>query len=155
MDIKRWVILVSSLVFIFAVFQAADAKVLNTTIITFDQPTLDRGFPVYSADRDFFIPILPNQFSELSVKISKTDSVENLPAGKQVASASYLLDMKPGYSGFLKQMSLMSFEVDDLSGDEVVYFFDNNYNVWRPLKTKIDYNRGRVQAETIFPYLPL
>ena len=155
MDIKRWVILVSSLVFIFAVFQAADAKVLNTTIITFDQPTLDRGFPVYSADRDFFIPILPNQFSELSVKISKTDSVENLPAGKQVASASYLLDMKPGYSGFLKQMSLMSFEVDDLSGDEVVYFFDNNYNVWRPLKTKIDYNRGRVQAETIFPYTQL
>ena len=155
MDIKRWIILVSSLVFVFAVFQAADAKVVDTTIINFDQPTLDRGFPVYSVDRDFFIPILPRQFNELSVKISKTDPVGQLPVGKKAASSYYLLDMKPGYSGFLKQMSLMSFEMPSLTGNEVVYFFDNHYNTWRPLKTKIDYKRGRVQAETIFPYTQL
>lgn len=151
MDIKRWLILVSSLVFLFAIYQAADAKSLDLVEINFDKGTLDRGFPVYSQDRNFFVPIYPKQFSELKVKLS-LENCDALLAGKQFVSSCYLLDMKPGYSGFLKKPSWLTFNVDELSGDEVVYFYDNHYQAWRPLKTSIDFNRGRVQAWTIFPY---
>lgn len=151
MDIKRWLILVSSLVFLFAIYQAADAQTLDIVEINFDQNTLDRGFPVYSSDRDFFVPIFPKQFNKLDVRLSQVVGEPVLP-GKQYASSSYLLDMKPGYSGFLQKPILLSFQVDSLNGDEVIYFYDKHYQTWRSLKTSIDYNRGRVQAWSIFPY---
>ncbi|MBT5337850.1 D-alanyl-D-alanine carboxypeptidase [Candidatus Falkowbacteria bacterium] len=154
MDIKRWVVLLSIIVFCFAIYQAADAKTLDTVIVDFDQSTLERGYTVQSVDKQLWVPIFPNfHQGKLLVKISKNDNFNDLPEKKKAVSGFYTFDIRKDKPGFMERAQLiaMTYESDnDL--DKAIYFYDNHQQKWRELPSKIDYENKLIRAKTIFPY---
>ena len=154
MDIKRWIILASIVVFSFAIYQAADAKVLSTTIVSFDKETLERGYTVKSADGSLMVPIFPKYFqNKLTVKISEQIVTPALPNDKVAVSGYYIYDFRTGKPGFLDKPATIAFKLaKTVDSGQQVYFYDKAKNLWRPLPTTIDEKNNLVRTKTIFPY---
>jgi hypothetical protein len=154
MDIKRWIVLVSIIVFFFGIYQAADAATLESSVVAFDTVTMQRGFPVSSVDKNFTVPVMPNHFSEkLSIKIDEENNVDRLPDGKSAVSAFYTYDLKTNYSGILKRPIYLCFRnLVGLSADAGIYFYDKHQGVWRELDSDLNLAEGSIRAKTVFPY---
>ena len=154
MDIKRWVVLISIIVFCFAIYQAADAKTLDTVIVDFDQETLERGYTVQSVDKQLWVPIFPKfHQGKLLVKISRNDDFNELPEGKKAVSGFYTFDIQKEKPGFMERAQLIAMTYDsDNELDKAIYFYDNHQQRWRELPSKIDHENKLIRAKTIFPY---
>jgi len=154
MNIKRWLIIISILVFFFGIFQATQAEASDNVFITFDKGTLERGYTVKSSDNKFWLPIFPNQFqNQLAVQVKKINNAKLLPSNKKPVSDFYLYDIKTGYPGFLKSAALLSLKFDSENlKPKSIFYYDNHYASWRPLTSWVDYKNNIIQAKTIFPY---
>ncbi len=154
MDIKRWIILISIIVFTFAIYQAADAKVVDFVVVSFNEQTLARGFTVKSADKQLWIPVFSGQYKDsLIVSIANTDNVDSLLDKKRAVSGFYSYDIKTNKAGFLAKPVLLSlaFESENVEAKSI-YFYDNHQGKWRALPTTIDFENKTARAKTIFPY---
>lgn len=139
MDLVRWLILVSLIVFCFAAFKAipTHAAVLETAIVHLDAKTLAQGFTVKSPDKQFWLPIFSNEYQRpLTVKISHLENAETLPAGVQAISDFYEYQItsteKPS------ELVLVSLAYQDkLDCVEAIYYFDEAKQQWQRLSSTL------------------
>ncbi len=155
MDLKRWIVLLSIITFCFSAFKATDAQVLESSIVVFDQLTLQKGYTVKSVDQNLWLPIFPNQYKEkLTVKITEEDNFDQLPDGYKAISDFYVFDVRTSEPGFLAEPVTVSIGYDSSSIlEKAIYFYDNSQAKWRILPSNCEHADKRLRARSIFPYL--
>lgn len=119
----------------------------------FDAAVLVKGGRVASEDDNFYVSLTPNQFkSKLTLKVDKVEDDSLLPFRKKPVSDFFEYDLKTGQSGFLNSPLSLSFSKVESFKSPVVYFYDNHWQTWRPLKTEVDLKNKQITAKTIFPF---
>jgi len=152
MDIIRWIVLISIIVFCFSIYQATDAHAA-TIGVYLDAPTLLRGYTVQAFDSGFSVVVPPKRLAEsATVRIVPADLPADLPEGMRAASAVVAYEVKTKATGLLVEPVFLLFSVSEACQGKTIYFYDSAKFEWRPLPTTFDVKNKTVKAPTIFPY---
>jgi len=149
MDIRQAIIIISILVFCFALGKASfvGAAEPNQVFINLDKQAIVSGFTVKSLTKQLWIPIFPNQFkTPVSVFLKEESAPGNLPQNTKPVSAFYNYEVK---SQTLESNNLLlSFASDSFSGfNKSVYIYNKVKDKWIKLPTKIvDSKKNILQA---------
>lgn len=153
MDIIRWIVLISIIVFCFSIYQATDAHAAAAVNIALDAPTLARGFTVTLPDAGFSVALPPKHLTKLAtVQIMPGELPADLPEGIRAVSPVFVYEIKDDVPGLLMKPAYLIFSVSEACQGKTVYFYDSAKFAWRPLPTTVDVKNKTVKAPTIFPY---
>ncbi len=153
MDIKRWIILLSIIVFVFGLYQSTEAKTINSVKVKLDRETVNKGYTVQSEDKHLLMPVFPGQYQKsVRLSIKRVDEPGPFPAGMKLASAQYIYKIKKNKPGFLVKPALLVFNFSsDNKLDKQAYYFDKTKKNWKKLPTEIDWRKKRALVRTVFP----
>lgn len=152
MDIIRWIVLISIIVFCFSIYQATDAHAA-TIGVYLDTPTLVRGYTVQAPDSGFGVAVPPKHLAgSAMVRIVPAELPADLPAGMRAASAVVTYEIKTKVPGLLVKPVFLLFSSAETCQGKTVYFYDSFQGRWRELPTVFDIKNKTIKASTIFPY---
>lgn len=153
MDIVRWVVLISIIVFCFALYQATDAQAADFLNVKLDALTLSRGYTVEWPAGGFSFVLPPKRLSgEVAVHLAETELPAPLSEGMRIVSPVFTYELKKNAPGLLSQPALLFFAAGDWCAGQGIYFYDSVQSKWRPLPTAFDAKNKVLKAPTIFPY---
>ena len=153
MDIVRWIVLISIIVFCFSIYQATDAHAAEVFSVSLDSVTLIKGYTVESPGGSFSLSLPPKSLpGEVVARIERASLAADLPVGMRAASEMFTYEIIDNAPGLLTKPVYLLFRLPADCQDKTVFFYDSLQGKWRDLPTKIDLKKKVVKAPTIFPY---
>ncbi len=112
------------------------AKAQDNYQIFLDQPTIEKGYTVVSADDNLKLSLTPGILSEASlVEINRVEEMV-MPWDLKQLSEVYKFEFQNKEAYDHDRPFYIQFNYDEIDdGYKQVFFFDKNYQSWRPLPT--------------------
>lgn len=137
---KKFLLIIFISFGIFFCWQKTTAMSVEPVLINIDQVTVNKGYTVESQNKNFKIGIPAYSFpSPVQVKIQDiTAEAYSLPTNLKLVSDIYLYD----FSAFPKKLINLSLAYNSYSAQiKKIYFWDNNYQIWRELPSRSNGNK--------------